>query len=131
MNKVYVGVDLGSSSFQQAAINEDGATTMNRSYATSEANLRTAFAGLSGEIHVHLEAGELAPWAAAIIAPLVTRVVCSHPRDNAWIAKDNDKSDRVDAFKLAELLRLNRFKEVHYAPDQGAPRVQDSGAALR
>ena len=118
MNKVYVGVDLGSSSFQQAAINEDGATTMNRSYATSEANLRTAFAGLRGEIHVHLEAGELAPWAASIIAPLVTRVVCSHPRDNAWIAKDNDKCDRVDAYKLADLLRLNRFKEVHYAPDQ-------------
>jgi transposase len=118
MNKVYVGVDLGSSSFQQAAINEAGATTMNRSYATSEANLRTAFAGLRGEIHVHLEAGELAPWAASIIAPLVTRVVCSHPRDNAWIAKDNDKCDRVDAYKLADLLRLNRFKEVHYAPDQ-------------
>src|SRR5260221_2881362 len=69
-------------------------------------------------MHVHLEAGELAPWAAAIIAPLVTRVVCSHPKDNAWIAKDADKCDRVDAFKLAELLRLNRFKEVHYAPDQ-------------
>jgi transposase len=45
-------------------------------------------------------------------------VVCSHPRDNAWIAKDNDKCDRVDAYKLADLLRLNRFKEVHYAPDQ-------------
>ena len=118
MNKVYVGVDLGSSSFQQAAINEDGATTMNRSYPTSEANLRTAFAGLRGEIHVHLEAGELAPWAASIIAPLVTRVVCSHPRDNAWIAKDNHKCDRVDAYKLADLLRLNRFKQVHYAPDQ-------------
>jgi transposase len=45
-------------------------------------------------------------------------MVCSHPRDNAWIAKDGDKCDRVDAYKLAELLRLNRFKEVHYAPDQ-------------
>jgi transposase len=45
---------------------------------------------------------------------LVQRVVCSHPRDNAWIAKDADKCDQVDAFKLAELLRLNRFKEVHY-----------------
>jgi transposase len=67
---------------------------------------------------VHLEAGELAPWAASVIRPLVTRVVCSHPKDNAWIAKDADKCDRVDAYKLAELLRLNRFKEVHYAPDQ-------------
>jgi hypothetical protein len=45
-------------------------------------------------------------------------VVCSHPRENAWIAKDGDKCDRVDAYKLAELLRINRFKEVHHAPDQ-------------
>jgi transposase len=118
MNRVYVGLDLGSSSFHQTAINSNGSITMNRSFPTSEANLRTAFADLTGELHVHLEAGELAPWTASIIAPLVTRVVCSHPRDNAWIAKDNDKCDRVDAYKLADLLRLNRFKEVHYAPDQ-------------
>src|ERR1700681_1791535 len=118
MDKVYVGLDLGSSTFQQAALNQEGAKIMNRSFPTSEANLRTAFAGLRGEIHVHLEAGELAPWAAAIIAPLVKRVVCSHPKENAWIAKDGDKCDRVDAYKLAELLRINRFKQVHYPPDQ-------------
>src|SRR5215203_4583792 len=118
MNRFYVGLDLGSSSFHQTVLNYEGTVTVNRSLTTSEANLRAAFADLPGELHVHLEAGELAPWAAAVIAPLVTRVVCSHPRDNAWIAKDNDKCDRVDAYKLADLLRLNRFKEVHYAPDQ-------------
>jgi transposase len=118
MEIVYVGLDLGSSSFQQVAIKADGSIKVNRSFTTSEANLRAAFADQRGEIHVHLEAGELAPWAAAVIGPLVTRVVCSHPKDNAWIAKDADKCDRVDAYKLAELLRLNRFKEVHYAPDQ-------------
>ncbi len=118
MEIVYVGLDMGSSGFQQVAIKTDGSIKVNRSFTTSEANLRAAFADQRGEIRVHLEAGELAPWAASIIAPLVTRVVCSHPKDNAWIAKDADKCDRVDAFKLAELLRLNRFKEVHYAPDQ-------------
>jgi hypothetical protein len=65
-----------------------------------------------------LEAGELARWVATVISPLVQRVVCSHPAANAWIAKDGDKCDRIDAFKLAELLRLNRFKEVHYAQQQ-------------
>jgi transposase len=114
MKKVYVGLDLGSSIFQQVAITEAGVSTVNRHFSTSEANLRKAFSDLHGEIQVHLEAGELAPWAGAVIAPLVQRVVCSHPRDNAWIAKDADKCDQVDAFKLAELLRLNRFKEVHY-----------------
>ncbi len=118
MSIVYVGLDLGSSAFHQVAIGSDGSMSVNRNFTTSEANLRKAVADLRGEIHVHLEAGELAPWAAAVIEPLVQRVVCSHPRDNAWIAKDGDKCDRVDAFKLAELLRLNRFKEVRYAPDQ-------------
>jgi len=118
MEIVYVGLDLGSSNFQQVALNHDGVSRVNRDFSTSEANLVKAFSDLKGEIHVHLEADELAPWAASVIAPLVTRVVCSHPKDNAWIAKDADKCDRVDAFKLAELLRLNRFKEVHYAPDQ-------------
>jgi transposase len=118
METVYVGLDMGSSGFQQVAIKTDGSLKLNRNFATSETNLRAAFADQRGELHVHLEAGELAPWAASVIAPLVARVVCSHPKDNAWIAKDADKCDRVDAYKLAELLRLNRFKEVHYAPDQ-------------
>ncbi len=118
MSIVYVGLDLGSSSFHQVSVNEAGVSKVNREFATSEANLIKAFADQRGEIHVHLEAGELAPWATSIIRPLVSRVVCSHPQSNAWIAKDADKCDRIDAYKLAELLRLNRFKEVHYAPDQ-------------
>jgi transposase len=118
MNRVYVGLDLGSSNFQQLAMNGRGAVIRNRDFQTSEANLIKAFSEVGGEIHVHLEAGELAPWASEIIKPLVTRVVCSHPQSNAWIAKDSDKSDRVDAFKLADLLRLNRFKEVHYPAER-------------
>jgi len=90
MSIVYVGLDLGSSNFQQVALNHHGVSRVNRDFSTSEANLVKAFSDLKGEIHVHLEAGELAPWAAAVIAPLVTRVICSHPQSNAWIAKDAD-----------------------------------------
>ena len=63
---------------------------MYRVFTTSEANLVKAFSDLKGEIQVHLEAGELAPWAASVIAPLVSPVVCSHPQSNAWIARDAD-----------------------------------------
>jgi len=118
MERVYVGLDLGSSNFQQVGLNEGGVIKEQREFRTSAANLIKAFADLEGEIHVHLEAGELAPWAVSIITPLVHRVVCSHPQTNAWIAKDADKCDRLDAFKLADLLRLNRFKEVHYPQEQ-------------
>src|SRR5215471_8438106 len=118
MHRVYVGLDLGSSNFHQVAINQGGARTLNREFVTSAANLIKAFSGLCGEIHVHLEAGELAPWASEIIRPLVQRVVCSHPQTNAWIAKDRDKNDPVDAYKLASLLRMGEFKEVRYPREQ-------------
>jgi len=118
MDRVYVGLDMGSSSFQQVGMNEAGMVRVKREFQTSEANLIKAVSDLKGEIHVHLEAGELAPWVVSVIAPLVHRVVCSHPQSNAWIAKDADKCDSIDAFKLADLLRLNRFKEVHYPAAQ-------------
>jgi hypothetical protein len=40
MEQVYVGLDLGSSSFHQIAIGGDGSVIVNRSFCTSELNLR-------------------------------------------------------------------------------------------
>jgi hypothetical protein len=47
MSVVYVGLDLGSSSFHQVAITSAGTATVNRSFSTSELNLKKAFADCS------------------------------------------------------------------------------------
>ena len=73
MDQVYVGLDLGSSVFQQVTINASGAICLSQSFPTSEANLRKAFADLKGAIHVHLEAGELAPWVEPLLFKLKRR----------------------------------------------------------
>ena len=39
MQRVYVGVDLGSSSFQQVGVNEPGMVVMKREFQTSAAHL--------------------------------------------------------------------------------------------
>jgi hypothetical protein len=96
----------------------DGNVIAKRRFQTSESNLRKAFAELKGEIHVHLEAGELAAWTREVIKPYVKTVTVGHARDNAWIAKDPNKSDKVDAFKLADLLRMKRVHPVYYADDR-------------
>ena len=36
---------------------------------------------------------------------------------SAWIAKDPLKRDRLDAFKLGDLLRMDQVHEVYYADD--------------
>ncbi len=117
---IYVGLDMGSSRCQQAVIGADGRLRFSRIVPTSEEHLRAAFAELGSEANVHLEAGELSAWAAGIIGPLVKRVVVSHPRTLAWIARDPLKTDKRDAAKLAELLRLGRVHEVYVEAD--APR---------
>ena len=115
--QIYVGLDMGSSRCQQAVIGGDGTLRFSRVVPTSEQHLRSAFTGLGGEASVHLEAGELSAWAAGIIRPLVKSVTVSHPRTLAWIARDPLKTDKRDAAKLAELLRLGRVHEVYLETD--------------
>jgi transposase len=118
MSTLYIGLDIGSTTFHQVLMQPDGVTKATRSFPMSEAHLMTAFTGLGADTHVHLEAGELAPWVRGVITPLVKRVVISHPPANAWIARDPNKRDHLDAAKLADLLRMNRVHEVYYAQQQ-------------
>jgi transposase len=118
MKRTYVGLDVGPSTCHLAALDSEGRCVRNLQFPTSEAKLLTAIAGLPGEVQVHLEASELAGWSRHVLTGRVTRVVISHATTNAWIAKDPCKRDSIDAFKLAELLRLGRVHEVYY-PDEG------------
>jgi len=115
---IYVGLDLGSSRCQQTVLGADGTFRFSRVIPTGEQHLRSAFAKLGADVRVHLEAGELSDWAHSIIKPLVASVTVSHPRDLAWIAKDTNKTDAIDARKLAELLRVNRVHPVYCQTDQ-------------
>lgn len=119
MAKLYVGLDLGSRHVEQVVMRSDATVTIKRRFPNGESNLINAFADLRGEVHVHLEAGELAAWTREVIKPYVKTVTISHPRDNAWIAKDPNKQDSIDAFKLADLLRMKRVHPVYYSEDRG------------
>lgn len=114
---IYVGLDLGSSRCHQTVINADGSLQMSRSIPISEQHLRTAFSALGDNVRVHLESGELTGWVSSVIKPLVAEVIVSHSRTLAWIGKDSQKDDAVDARKLAELLRLNQTHPVYCQTD--------------
>jgi transposase len=119
MRKVYVGLDVGSRGCEVAAMDEAGVILERHTLMTSEKNLIKVFEAMKGEIHVHLEASELAGWVRRVIKPIVTRVVISHPKSNQWIGRDPLKNDRIDATKLAEMLRTGKPHEVYYADDDG------------
>jgi transposase len=62
---------------------------------------------------VTFEEGTQAQWLYDVVRPLVTEVVVCDPRHNKLLQSGN-KSDRVDAQKLAELLRLGSLKAVYH-----------------
>jgi transposase len=118
MARIYVGLDVGSTSCHMVAIDKDKAVIADRKFGTGEANLIAAMETLkSHEVHVHLEASELASWIRRVLKPRVARVVVGHAKSSAWIAKDPLKRDRLDALKLAELLRMDQVHEVYYADE--------------
>jgi transposase len=123
MGNVYVGLDVGSRSCHVVGTDKEGNVLLDRQFDTSEQKLVSVLEDVRGRLEVHLEASELAAWVRRILLqrlPRVQRVLVSHPQANAWIAKDTRKNDRVDATKLAMLLRtrLAEQHEVYYGDDQ-------------
>src|SRR2546427_192148 len=66
-----------------------------------------------GSLYVTFEEGTWAAWLYDLLKPHVTKVVACNPRRNALL-KDGNKSDRIDARKLADLLRGNHLKPVYH-----------------
>ena len=60
-----------------------------------------------------LEEGTWATWLYDLLKPHVDELVVCNPGKNALL-KDGNKSDRIDARKLAELLRGNQLKPVYH-----------------
>ena len=80
---------------------------------TQAATILEFFAGLRGTLSVTFEEGTWAAWLYDLLKPHVYKLVVCNPRKNALL-KDGNKSDRIDARKLAELLRLDNLKPVYH-----------------
>jgi transposase len=80
---------------------------------TKAAAILEFFAGLRGTLWVTFEEGTWSVWLYDLLNPRVDKLVVCNPRKNALL-KDGNKSDRIDARKLAELLRGNQLKPVYH-----------------
>ena len=69
--------------------------------------------GPRGSLHITFEEGTCAAWLHELLKPHVTRVVVCDPRENALL-KAGNKNDRIDARKLADLLRSGLLSPVYH-----------------
>src|ERR1700675_1331288 len=109
----YIGLDVHQATISVAVLDSTGKLVMESILETKAATILEFFAGLRGTLSVTLEEGTWAAWLYDLLKSHVAKLVVCNPRKNALL-KDGNKSDRIDAHKLAELLYLNKLSSVYH-----------------
>src|SRR5689334_3830132 len=104
MRTHYVGMDVHLASIVIVVLNGAGKVVMETIVPTGVEGVVRVLKGLRGRVYVTFEEGTQASWLYELIKPLVTGVIVCDPRANKLLQSGN-KSDRIDAHKLADLLR--------------------------
>ena len=109
----YIGLDVHQATISVAVMDSTGKVVMESILETKAATLLEFLAGLRGTLSVPFEEGTWAAWLYDLLKPHVQKLVVCNPRKTALL-KDGNKNDRIDARKLAELLRLDNLKPVYH-----------------
>lgn len=109
----YIGMDIHKETVSIAVMDSAGKVLMESVMETKASTILQFIHGLRGDLHVTFEEGTWAAWLYDLLKPHVTKVVVCNPRRNALL-KEGNKSDKIDARKLAELLRGNHLKPVYH-----------------
>ncbi len=113
MNRYYVGLDVHKASICIAVLNGDGKLVMESVIETSAATILDFLKGLRGHIEVTFEEGTHAAWLYDVLKRTQAKVIVCDPRKNRLLS-DGNKSDKVDARKLAQLLRAGLLSPVYH-----------------
>ena len=112
-NAKYIGMDVHKETISIAVLNSAGKLVMETVIESRAITIVQFVEGLRGDLHVTLEEGTWAAWLYDLLRPYVNEVLVCDPRKNELL-KVGNKSDRIDARKLAELLYLNKLTPVYH-----------------
>jgi transposase len=113
MNIKYIGMDVHKEAISIAVMNGEGKLVMESIIETKASTILQFIQGLRGDLHVTFEEGTWAAWLYDLLKPHVTELVVCDPRKNA-LMKEGNKSDKIDARKLADLLRGGYLRAVYH-----------------
>src|SRR5579862_2886812 len=112
-NTKCIGMDVHRESISIAVMNSAGKIVLECIVETKASIILQFIDGLRGDLHVTFEEGTWAAWLYDLLKPHVTKLVVCDPRKNASMKRGN-KSDKIDARRLAELLRLDHLNPVYH-----------------
>lgn len=123
MRIYYVGMDVHQASIVIAVLNGAGKLVTEAIIETGAETVRNFIKQYRGQVSVTFEEGTQANWLYEVLRGVVTEVLVCDPRRNKLLQSGN-KSDRVDARKLAELLRHGSLRAVYHG-DKGTRLLKE------
>jgi transposase len=117
----YIGMDVHTATTVIVVLNSVGKPVAEAILETKESTILDFFQSQRGTLHVAFEEGTQAAWLYDLIRPHVAEVVVCDPRQ---IAEKGSKSDKIDARRLAELLRTKGLKAIYHG-DHGTQALKE------
>lgn len=118
METYYIGADVHCNN-TDLAVEYRGQVIRRYSVPTDIRTLRQVLDSVGGRKRMTFEEGPMAGWLYRNLRDRVEEVIVSDPRQNRLIAASgDDKSDPIDAGKLAMLLRGGFVKPVYHPDDE-------------
>src|SRR6202050_973413 len=113
MNIKYIGMDVHKETISIAVMNGEGKVVMESIIETKASTILQFIEGVRGDLHVTFEEGTWAAWLYDLLKPHVAELIVCDPRKNG-LMKEGNKSDKIDARKLADLLRGGYLRSVYH-----------------
>ena len=112
MNQIkYIGLDVHLATTVYAVSDGTGRFVAEGIVETKASTILDFLKGQRGTLQVTFEEGTQAAWLYDLIRPHVAKVIVCNPRR---INKSDNKADKIDAKRLAALLRSNGLKAVYH-----------------
>lgn len=119
----YIGLDVHQATISVAVLDSTGKPIIDCVLETKAATIVEFIRGLRGSLYITFEEGTSAEWLYELLKPHVSHLIVCNPRKNALL-KAGNKNDRVDARKLADLLRAGLLSPVYHG-DCGVRTLQE------
>jgi hypothetical protein len=101
----YIGMDVHQATTVVTVLDANGKVIWETIVATQAGPIIELLESLSGSLHVTFEETTQAEWLYEVVRAHVAEVVVCDPRRNKLLS-EGSKADKVDARRLAELLRV-------------------------
>jgi transposase len=116
MSIYYIGADVHNNS-TELAIEKRNKIVARYSVPTTIPAISNVLDSLQGRKYLAIEEGPMAGWLYRNLNKKVDKFIAADPRRNKLISSDGDSDDRIDAAKLASLLRGNYLRAVYHSDD--------------